>query len=461
MNQTILFSCGKDFENGVREGLVPDPRIGRGALVLAEGVTEGRYVSPEMETDPFTSLVMSWNTDTPQGSLSEAKCRVRSGGKWSGWMSWGPWSPFARRTSVDGQSDEIARTSTDTLSMQKGLEGDAVQLCCVLRREDAGSPSPALRLLAATFRLGVEDHLGDTLPHREIDLPAPRYSQMIRDPNIGSVMCSATTATVMMNARGTDLLPEETAMSCWDHLYEGFGNWSFTMAAAASWGFETWLTYADVDTIRRELAAGYPVGCNVAYSNTHERATDDAPFMENTPGFTAGHLLTVRGLTMENGREMVLVCDSYGKPDGLADRKYPLDQFLQAWYGILYILRPRLPGAGYASPRRVAAALQKTRFGDEFRLTVNGEELALSPDFCGSKDCCGGVVAYSLFDGMEYATCANRPFRYGKATANGNLFLPASQLFRLSPLGDSARLDVWIITDRGVTYTASLTPQDL
>lgn len=463
MNQTILFSCGADFRSGEKEHLIPAPQIGRGALILEEGFREGRYISPEMTVAPFTTLVMSWNTDLPPGCLSEAKCRVHIiDGRWSDWMSWGLWSPFSRRTSMEGQDDGLARVSTDTLLLKDGLTADGVQLACTLRREDeAEAEAPALRLLAATLRLDDEDRMGNTLPPRVLDNPAPAYSQVIRDPNIGSVMCSPTTATVQMNAMGIDLLPEEAALACWDHAYEGFGNWAFTMAMAGSYGFEAWLTYSDADGIKRELEKGYSVGCNVAYSNTPDRATEQVPYMENTPGFTAGHLMTVCGLTVENGREMLLVHDSYGRPDSQALRKYPLEQFLQAWHGILYILRPRLEGAGFGAPRRVPAQLKKTEFGDEFRLTVKGEELPLDPHFNGSRKHCTGVIAYTVTDGHEYATTANRPFSYTKATANGNLFLPAAQLFRRAILGEDARILVWVITDRGISYTASLSPADL
>ena len=70
-------------------------------------------------------------------------------------------------------------------------------------------------------------------------------------------------------------------------------------------------------------------------------------------------------------------------------------------------------------------------------------------------------MAYTLRDAYLYATTANRPFCYSKVSVNGDLILPARQLLRTSPLGSDARLDVFVITDRGVTYTASLTPADL
>ena len=44
---------------------------------------------------------------------------------------------------------------------------------------------------------------------------------------------------------------------------------------------------------------------------------------------------------------------------------------------------------------------------------------------------------------------------------NGNLFIPARALLRSSTLGDRAAIHVFVINDRGVTYTARLTQADL
>ncbi len=462
MNNTVLFSCGKDFAAGTVENLILDEAIGRGALVLAEGCAEGSFVSPVVPLEDFSTVVCSWNTDVPAGTHSEVYCRAQDqDGIWSDWLSWGIWGPFVRRASLNETDGGVASVETDTLSMNKDHVGKAVQLKCVLRREE-GAAAPALRLVAVTARLSREDRFTNVEPKCNIDNPAPAYCQGIRDPNIGFGMCSATTATVQMNSMGADLLPEESAMACWDHTYEGHGNWAFTMAMAGSFGFETWLAFSNPDILRAELKKGHPIGVNAAYSNTEERATERVPYVENTPGYTPGHLLTIRGMEVDaDGREWLLVNDSYGNPDSQARRRYPLDQFVKAWSGLMYIVRPRLSGAGAGSPYRVPAELKKTDFGDEFRLFVNGEELPLDPHFNGGRKCCTGIVAYYMDDPYNYETTANRPFYYTKVTVNGNVFLPAKAMLRLNPLGDKAAIHVFIMNDRGVTYTAKLTMADL
>ena len=100
MQNTVILSSKQDFLTGQLEHLSLNEGLGRGALVLDKDVREGIFTSPEMETTPFTTLVMSWNTDTPLGTQSEALCRVRDEtGVWSDWLSWGIWSPHLRRSS--------------------------------------------------------------------------------------------------------------------------------------------------------------------------------------------------------------------------------------------------------------------------------------------------------------------------------------------------------------------------
>ena len=102
MNNTVLFSCGNDFAAGTVTNLIANPAIGRGALVLADGCTEGEFVSPVVALDDFSTVVCSWNTDVPAGTHSEVLARVQDqDGQWSDWLSWGIWGPFVKRASLN------------------------------------------------------------------------------------------------------------------------------------------------------------------------------------------------------------------------------------------------------------------------------------------------------------------------------------------------------------------------
>lgn len=462
MNHTKLYTCAADFKQGEVTNLMLDDTIANGALVLCDGAAEGSFVSDVFSLDPFTEAVMSWNVDAPEGSYVELLARAKVGDVWSEWLTWGAWAPFIRRTSKSGKGG-VADMSCDTLEVVDAPEKYATQCqlrCDFYREADAGSP--ALRLLGITSRMSAQDRLRHTMGAIEIDNPAPAYSQLNRDPNIASRMCSGVTVTVLLNALGDDLLPEEVALVNWDEEYGGIGNWSFSVATAGAYGHFAYVEMTDVDGLKNLLLEGYPVGVGASYSDTQERATQRAPYLENAPGFTSGHLLTIRGMTTVGDREYVLVNDSYGTPDSNAVRQYPLEQFMHAWKGVVYVVREKQDGAGFAAPYRVPAKLVKTDFGDEWRLSVKGREIPLPAGFHGSRNgACRGAIAYTVSDGREYGTEANREVSYTKVTTNGNVFLPAKQLLNRSPMGDRAKLSVYIITDRGVTYTATLTKADL
>lgn len=462
MDRTKLYTCPADFDRGEKQNLMYDDTIGNGALVLVDGANEGSFVSDVFELPQFAEALMSWNVDAPEGSYVKPMARVRVDGVWSSWLCWGDWAPAILRSSHDTKGD-VASISCDTLEVHGAPEkvADACQIRCDLFREE-GAASPALRLLGITSRLSLNDRLKHTMGPIEIDNPAPAYTQLNRDPNMARRMCSAVTTTVLLNAQGENIMPEEMALLHWDEEYGGIGNWAFSVAAAGAMGYEAYAVMTDIDGMKQLLMEGYPLGAAVAYSNTQERATARSPYVENTPGFTPGHLMTIRGMTTIDGREYALVNDSYGEPDSAAILQFPLDQFQYAWKGVLYVVKDKLDGAGYTAGIRIPAKLEATDFGDEWKLMVEGEEKPMPADFHGKrKGAVRGSIAYTVSDGREYATDANREVFYTKVTTNGYVFLPARQLLMKNPMGEKGVITVYIMTNHGITYVAELTKADL
>lgn len=50
--------------------------VSDGAVRLAEGQTDGEYVSQIFEVEPFEYLVASWNAEVPAGTYVEVKARA-------------------------------------------------------------------------------------------------------------------------------------------------------------------------------------------------------------------------------------------------------------------------------------------------------------------------------------------------------------------------------------------------
>ncbi len=468
-------SDADDFAMGELEGLVVDETVGDGALVLADGAATGVFTSDVIGVEPFEYLVASWNADMPSGAELEvyARAYVDAKNAWSDWMSWGVWKDSVKRGSADDE-DDLAYLDVDTFTV-KGSAGETaslVQMKAELRASAAGE-SPVLRLLAATYKNTLEGqaiaprYQGEevALPER-VQLDTPAYSQQIRDRSMAGVMCSAVTVCTLLNDRGENAIPEQVALMDYDCNYDGFGNWSYSVAAAGAFGYEAWCQYADLDVLRQELAHGRSVGVSVRYSDS---PSGSYPYLEGAPiSGTAGHLITITGYETVDGVDYFFSSDSAAGRDEQCFRRYRADQLANAWVGRLaYIVRDKEAEPAFA-PGRIQAALEPVAGAENaYMLMVDGVEVKLARAFYSArlKSDGNGILAYYIEgDGNRPAipegakrTAANEYFRYTlSVNEDGSLrILPAQALSGFD--GAEAVLRVFVIANDGTTYEAPLT----
>ena len=454
------------FSAGTADGLTVSADYGDGALVLADGMTDGTWESGELTVPAFEYLVASWSADTPVGTYVEISARafVDMKGEWSGWLSWGEWSPYIKRASTD-QKNSLARIDTDTFTVlgSNGETASIIQLRVALHSDEAGI-TPVLREVCGTMKNTLD---GQAIPvwhgDADIELPesvvisdAPALSQMTRDRDIGDVICSPTTVTMLLNARGEDLLPEEVALREYDFYYEGFGNWPFTVAMAGAYGYTGYCHYADLDFLRQELAAGRTVGISVKYSSV---PNGSYPYLENgAANSTGGHLISIVGYGVEDGKAYFLSNDSATSPDAeCALRKYDAEQLDAAWSGrMCYVVSAeKETGAGFAAPARVEATLESTGEAGLYAILVDGEPIqGLPSNFSAKTNVLGAGVAVLIPDGAADTSAegtmsclATHEMNYLTVSSKGEL-----------RAGDSPAGTVYIITNNGPTYVAQFTP---
>lgn len=322
--------------------------LGDGAIILKPNKLKGIYTSSIINTSPFQYLILSWNSDTPKGTSIDIEARVfvktigsnnKLEEKWSDWLSWGTWGTTIKRASATGViDDEVAYVNTDTLAV-KGENGETaskIQYRIILNSNKQGI-TPRVNLISGALR--------STLPGKEIKkvlrertdlsslkvLNVPRFSQMIRDPLIASYICSPTSIAMILSYYGTDLLPEESAWGVYDYNYDGFGNWSFNVAYASSFGYRAYVDYSTIEELKREIHSGHPVAVSVKYKNS-ENIEENLPVVDGAPvKWTDGHLIVVCGFTNENGIDYVVVNDPAASSNEGVRVKYKLDQFREAW----------------------------------------------------------------------------------------------------------------------------------
>ncbi len=472
VNQDNFFriSSSDAWNQGELENLTVANEVGDGALRLAEGQTEGTYISPEMEVPAFEYLVASWGADLPQGTWVEISARVYVDMKsaWSGWMSWGKYGPSIKRGSANTK-DDLAYVDTDILTI-RGSDGETaskVQLQATLHSDDPAA-TPTLRQICGTLKNTLEGQeipvyhpVQEELPEKVL-LDTPCYSQMIRDSAIGSVICSPTSMTMLLNDRdpSLDLFPEEIALWEFDFNYDGFGNWPFTVGAAGLFGYSAYVQYADLDFLRQELAQGRSVAISVRYSSS---TSGSNPYLENgAANDTSGHLIVIVGYETVDGVDYFYSNDSAASGDAsCALRRYRADQLDICWGShVAYAVSERPEAnAGQDAPQRIPAELELVE-NDGYRLLADGEEVVLSKGFATKTRNLGAGTALfvtdksasaQLPDGMK-STSANLEMTYTNVTGAGYLYLNSSKLQQL----EATAATVYVILNNGVTYTAAL-----
>ena len=132
---------------------------------------------------------------------------------------------------------------------------------------------------------------------------------------------------------------------CWDHAYNGAGNWSFNTAYAARFGLGAFVTrlrgLAEAEAF---VASGIPLIASVRV---------DPAGLAGAEYTSAGHLVVVTGFTDDGD---VVVNDPAAKDPRTLRRVYQREQFDQAWAGgsgrIVYVVH----APTVALPRRPAEA---------------------------------------------------------------------------------------------------------
>jgi hypothetical protein len=362
------WDSGASLRAGARDGLVL--RQGRLSLdaptahrtLAGRQYDVGRWVSPWRAPGfSLTELVASWSATTPGDSWLEVSVRGRSaGGALSSWDVLGRWAAgdrFVRRTTVSGQSDDLASVNVDTWVAPGGLASYQLRVS-LMRRTGATTASPSLDAVGAvasrlpegpvaTSAKGPVSRAGGAV------LDVPRYSQMTHTDHYprwgggGEAWCSPTSTSMVLGYY--DALPapssygwvphghpdpwvDAAARSTYDASYEGTGNWPFNTAYAAPLAGHAFVTrLRSLREAERFVAAGIPLVASISFGRGE---LSGAPISASN-----GHLVVIVGFRASGD---VVVNDPAASSRGGVRRTYDRGQFENAWLprsgGLVYVI---------------------------------------------------------------------------------------------------------------------------
>lgn len=327
---------------------------------------------------PASELIASWNAATPLGSAVRIRLRARStAGRWSQWFTMGLWASSSAirtsptRTSINGQSDVVARVATDTLKAQPGVLLEAFQVQVDLLRARGTRVAPVLTQLAVVASTAPQATTPTSTPGagRGHQVAVPAYSQMNHVGHYpqwnggGEAWCSATSTAMVLDrwkagASATetswvrprphvDPQVEQVVRGVWDAGYGGTGNWPFNVAYASARGLQGFVTrLTSLAEAERFVLAGIPLVVSTSFSRSQLTGA----------GFgTSGHLMVLRGFDAKGN---VLVNDPASNlkaSNALVPHTYDRAQFESAWGrsgGTCYVMYSR----GTALPARSAGS---------------------------------------------------------------------------------------------------------
>jgi hypothetical protein len=309
-------------------------------LELVDGKLEGTYESDQVESTPFTKMVGSWSAISSADATVELQVRVMVDGQWSKYLSYRAWG-FGQNNFSLNSSDHIAKTSIDEIVILNDKQAQKFQYKVILKRNDMSALSPKLDLVS--FALTIPEYQYkpnvDDLP-RFFDYEVPMLNQQ-RVPDIGSSICSPTSAAMLLLYKGHDLYQEDelphryTAGLFRDYGANIYGNWVFNTVGISSFNEKAYvgMMYSFEELMRHLVEVG-PVAASVS---------GDMGLYQ-----TGGHLIVVRGYRItDDGDIFVIVNDPninerFGNDDQgnplFVYYEFPLETFMNTWKGIVYIV---------------------------------------------------------------------------------------------------------------------------
>jgi hypothetical protein len=317
------------FNNELEAGVLENLDYVNNSLVLRDNQIQGSVTTPIYEAPLFSTIVASWNALTDSNNNIELMVRVRVDGAWSNYFSYRAWSKNKINYTIDTK-DQLARISIDMIDILDGKYADAFQIKVFLRRDNLEISSPILKMFSVALDLKDEStFVCEDDYYQLVDIP--KITQM-DEPEIGNIICSPTSTTMMLNYLGIDITKGDFARMARDNRRSTiYGNWTYNVAAAGELGVNAYVAKITMEELKAFIASNQAVVVSI-------RSTNSNPLTGAPQQYPSGHLMVVKGFTIIDGVEYVVVNDPADPNVENVEHLYRVNELNNTWKGYSYII---------------------------------------------------------------------------------------------------------------------------
>lgn len=333
VNKTDHFYLTDKFEGTMENVHLSDD----GRIVLNDNAVVGTYYSEENNHRPFYEAVASWGAVTTKDATCELFVSIKVGDTYSDYISYGEWGLGLQNKCV-GQRNNLIRLVEDEIKVLNGKEATGFKYKFVLRRTDAKTPSPEVFLIAFSFNMNNYSYSVDkSLLKDSVRYDVPQLYQ--HDvPGIGSIICSATSSTMLLKYKGHDfskinvLEHEYIAGLVKDYGNNIYGNWVYNCVGMSAFNeFAYVKRFADTYEFLYSLQEVGPMAASIKGTVKYVKTVNG----QSGSYTTAGHLLVVTGYEITDAGTFIYINDPNVNTVSI---KVTLQDFLNIWRNVSYII---------------------------------------------------------------------------------------------------------------------------
>lgn len=325
-HQIIQYAKNLDLTNN------NDLEIVDNKVVLKNGVNEGIYISDEIATNSFTSLVGSWAAITSINATCELEVSAKVNGVWSEYITYSPWGLGLENASHD-QSNSLIKLSTDEVIVLNGKKADAIKYQVTLRRTTKEVESPKLSLVSFALEiLGHSHYINPNDLPKEINHDVPKLCQNVV-PVIGNSICSATSTTMLLKYNGFNFTDKDSE---YEHRYIAsivkdygnniYGNWVYNTVTMGAYGLNAYVARMySIEELMYHLAYVGPVALSVKGQMTSNLKDY----------YTAGHLIVATGYKYNEEGKLMILCNDPNVSEVACE--YDATLMKNVWRNIAYV----------------------------------------------------------------------------------------------------------------------------